>query len=117
MGGVAPEPGEADQSGEPQGNEALRFNLGLVSAKNVRLELDVQERDPEGRLLAYVWLGDVMANAEVVARGYGQVVSGSPNVRHQAMLLRRHQEAPTPPPRPCRPPRPPPPPPPTGPPP
>src|SRR5260370_22499323 len=93
MGGVAPEPGEADQSGEPQGNEALRFNLGLGSAKNVRVELDVQERDAEGRLLAYVWLGDVMANAEVVARGYGQVVSGSRNVRHQDMLLRRQQEA------------------------
>ncbi|HEX9480118.1 MAG TPA: thermonuclease family protein [Methylomirabilota bacterium] len=93
IGVVAPEPGEADQSGEPQGNEALRFNLGLVSAKNVRLELDVQERDAEGRLLAYVWLGDVMANAEVIARGYGQVVSGSPNVRYQDMLLRRQQEA------------------------
>src|SRR5260370_22104121 len=93
MGGVAPEPGEADQSGEPQGNEALRFNLGLVSAKNVRLELDVQERDAGGRLLAYVWLGDVMANAQVIARGYGQVVSGSPNARYQDMLLRRQPDA------------------------
>jgi len=93
IGVVAPEPGEGDQSGEPQGNEALRFNRGLVSAKNVRLELDVQERDAEGRLLAYVWLGDVMANAEILARGYGQLVSGSPNVRYQEMLLRRQQEA------------------------
>ena len=93
IGVLAPEPGEGTQSGEPQGNEALRFNRGLVSAKNVRLELDVQERDPEGRLLAYVWLGDVMANAEVIARGYGQVVSGSPNVRYQDLLLRRQQEA------------------------
>jgi micrococcal nuclease len=93
IGVVAPEPGEGDQSGEPQGSEALRFNRGLVSAKNVRLELDVQERDAEGRLLAYVWLGDVMANAEILARGYGQLVSGSPNVRYQEMLLRRQQEA------------------------
>lgn len=93
IGVIAPEPGEGDQTGEPQGNEALRFNRGLVSAKNVRLELDVQERDSEGRLLAYVWLGDVMVNAEVVARGYGQVVGGGPNVRYQDMLLRRQQEA------------------------
>jgi micrococcal nuclease len=93
IGVIAPEPGEGDQAGEPLGNEALRFNRGLVSAKNVRLELDVQERDAEGRLLAYVWLGDVMANAEVVARGYGQAVSGGPNVRYQDMLLRRQQEA------------------------
>jgi endonuclease YncB( thermonuclease family) len=64
-----------------------------VSAKNVRLELDVQDRDPEGRLLAYVWVGDVLANAELVARGYGQVVTGGPNVRYQELLLRRQQEA------------------------
>ncbi len=93
IGVIAPEPGEGDQAGEPQGSEALRFNRGLVSAKNVRLELDAQERDPEGRLLAYVWLGDVMVNAEIVGRGYGQVVGGSPNVRYQEMLLRRQQEA------------------------
>ena len=93
IGVVAPEPSEGDQSGEPQGNEALRFNRGLVTAKNVRLELDVQERDAEGRLLAYVWLGDILVNAEILARGYGQVVSGGPNVRYQDMLLRRQQEA------------------------
>ena len=93
IGVLSPEPGAGDQSGEPQGNEALRFNRGLVSAKNVRLELDVQDRDPEGRLLAYVWVGDVLANAEVVGRGYGQVVTGGPNVRYQELLLRRQQEA------------------------
>jgi endonuclease YncB( thermonuclease family) len=93
IGVLAPQPGEGDQSGEPQGNEGLRFNRGLVGSKNVRLELDVQERDAEGRLLAYVWVGDAMANAEVVARGYGQVVTGGPNVRYQEMLLRRQEEA------------------------
>jgi micrococcal nuclease len=93
IGVLAPVPGEGDQTGEPQGNEALRFNRGLVSAKNVRLELDVQERDPEGRLLAYVWVGDVLANAEVVGHGYGQVITGGANVRYQEVLLRRQQEA------------------------
>ena len=94
IGVAAPDPGDGgSESGEPQGREALQFNRGLTNAKNVRLELDVQERDPEGRLLAYVWLGDVMANAEILARGYGQLVSGSPNVRYQEMLLRRQQEA------------------------
>ena len=39
----------------------------------MRLELDVQERDAEGRLLAYVWVGDVMANAELIGHGLGQV--------------------------------------------
>jgi micrococcal nuclease len=92
IGVTAPEPGDGE-AGDPQGREALQFNRGLVGAKNVRLELDVQERDAEGRLLAYVWLGDVMVNAEMIGHGFGQVVTGGPNVRYQEMLLRRQQQA------------------------
>lgn len=94
IGVASPDPGDGGpESGEPQGREALQFNRGLTNAKNVRLELDVQERDPEGRLLAYVWLGDVMANAELIGHGFGQVVTGGPNVRHQETLLRRQDQA------------------------
>ncbi len=94
IGVTAPDPGDGGpQSGDPQGREAFQFNRGLTNAKNVRLELDVQERDPEGRLLAYVWLGDVMVNAELIGHGLGQVVTGGPNVRHQGELLRRQERA------------------------
>jgi len=94
IGVTAPDPGDtAAAAGEPLGREALQFNRGLTNAKNVRLELDVQERDPEGRLLAYVWLGDVMANAEMIGHGFGQVVTGGANVRHQETLLRRQEQA------------------------
>jgi micrococcal nuclease len=94
IGVVAPDPGDGSPgSGDLLGREALLFNRGLTNAKNVRLELDAQERDPEGRLLAYVWVGDVMANAEVIGYGFGQVPTGGPNVRHQEMLLRRQEQA------------------------
>jgi micrococcal nuclease len=94
IGVTAPDAGDGSpDSGDPQGREALLFNRGLTNAKNVRLELDVQERDVEGRLLAYVWLGDVMVNAEMIGRGFGQVVTGGPNVRHQDTLLRRQDQA------------------------
>ncbi len=94
IGVTAPDAGDGSpDSGDPQGREALQFNRGLTNAKNVRLELDVQERDPEGRLLAYVWLGDVMVNAEMIGHGFGQVVTGGPNVRHQETLLRRQDQA------------------------
>jgi len=92
IGVIAPEPGDGEP-GEPLGREALQFNRGLVGAKNIRLELDVQERDADGRLQAYVWLGDVMVNAEMIGHGFGQVATGGPNVRYQEMLLRRQQEA------------------------
>lgn len=93
IGVASPDPGDFAQPGEPGGREAAQFNRTLVEARNVRLELDAQERDPEGRLLAYVWVGDVLVNAEIVGRGYGQVVTGSPNVRYREMLLRRQQQA------------------------
>ena len=94
IGVTSPDPGDGGpNAGDPQGREALQFNRGLTNAKNVRLELDVQERDPEGRLLAYVWLGDVMVNAELIGHGFGQVVAGGPNVRHQEDLLRRQDQA------------------------
>jgi len=93
IGITSPAPGEGPTGGEPQGREALEFNRALVNQKNVRLELDVQERDSEGRLLAYVWVGEVLANAEVAGNGYGQVVGGGPNARYQELLLRRQEEA------------------------
>jgi micrococcal nuclease len=94
IGVESPRPGEGGADpGEPQGREALQFNRGLMNAKNVRLELDVQERDAEGRMLAYVWLGDLLVNAEMIARGLGQVVTEGPNVRHREALLRRQEQA------------------------
>jgi micrococcal nuclease len=38
------------------GRKAVKFVKNLVEGKKVRLEFDVEKRDREGRLLAYVWL-------------------------------------------------------------
>ncbi len=51
------------------GVNASDVNRQLVNRHQVRLELDVQERDRYGRLLAYVYVGDQMVNAELVRRG------------------------------------------------
>ena len=72
---------------EPGAREAADVNHELVSGKHVRLEFDVRERDRHGRLLAYVWIGDVMVNAELVRRGYAQVMTVPPNVRHRSLFL------------------------------
>lgn len=78
---------------EPGGREAAELNRQLVAGKRVRLELDVQERDRYGRLLAYVWVGDLMVNAELVRRGYAQVMTVPPNVRYQQLLLKLQRDA------------------------
>lgn len=59
----------------------------------MRLELDAQARDRHGRLLAYVWVDDLMVNAELVRRGYAEVMTVPPNVRYQALFLRLQREA------------------------
>src|SRR3989442_3327403 len=78
---------------EPGGREAAEVNRDLVENKRVRLELDVQSRDRYGRLLAYVWLGDTMINAELVRLGYAQVMTVPPNVRYQSLFLNLQRDA------------------------
>jgi micrococcal nuclease len=78
---------------QPGGREAWDVNRRMVADRPVRLELDVQERDRYGRLLAYVWVGPTMINAELVGRGYAQVMTVPPNVRYQQLFLRLQRDA------------------------
>jgi micrococcal nuclease len=78
---------------EPGGRAAHSANRRLVEGKRVRLELDVQSHDRHGRLLAYVWAGETMINAELVRLGYAQVMTVPPNVRHQALFLKLQRDA------------------------
>ena len=49
--------------------EATLVNKNLVDGKVVELEKDVSETDRYGRLLRYVYVGDMFVNAELVALG------------------------------------------------
>jgi micrococcal nuclease len=79
------------------GQGASAVNRALVAKRAVRLELDVSHRDGWGRLLAYAWVTrakkPVMANAEMVRRGYAQVMTIPPNVKHQEVFLKLQREA------------------------
>jgi endonuclease YncB( thermonuclease family) len=68
------------------GPAAEEINHRLLAGSEVRLELDMVERDKAGRLLAYVHVGEVMMNAELVAQGAARVTADSPNGRHQHLL-------------------------------
>jgi micrococcal nuclease len=75
------------------GEEAARLNRTLVAGRRVRLEIDREERDRYGRLLAYVWVGDTMANLEMVRRGYARALTIPPNVRYAASFAAAEAEA------------------------
>jgi micrococcal nuclease len=94
IGMNTPETHHPTRAEEPGGREAKpRFNRQLVDGQRARLELDAQVRDQYGRLLAYVWVGNVMVNAELVRRGYAQVMTIPPNVKHAELFVRLQREA------------------------
>ncbi len=78
---------------EPFGPEAAAKNEALVGGKVVELEKDVSETDKYGRLLRYVWIGDLMVNAELVRLGYAQISTYPPDVKYQDRFLRLQREA------------------------
>jgi micrococcal nuclease len=77
------------------GRQATALTKRLVEGRRVRLELDVEHRDRYGRLLAYVRRADdgLHVNAELVRRGYAQVMTVPPNVRHAERFLALQREA------------------------
>jgi hypothetical protein len=82
-----------DPFGEPLGLEALARNEGLVGGETVLLERDVTDADSFGRLLRYVYVGELMVNAELVRLGYARASISGSNVKHQALLLGLEREA------------------------
>jgi micrococcal nuclease len=59
----------------------------------VRLVRDADERDRHGRLLAYVYAGDLFVNEALVRGGYAQPLTVPPNVRHAERFRRLAEEA------------------------
>jgi micrococcal nuclease len=70
IGMNTPETKHPTKGQELCGPEASAANRQLVAGQTVRLELDVQPWDRYQRLLAYVYVSDVMVNAELVRQGY-----------------------------------------------
>lgn len=89
---------------EPYGKEAAAYTKSQLYGKDVWLELDVQERDKYGRLLAYIWLSppvkesdteirSKMFNAILLLEGYAQIMTVPPNVKYVDYFRVYQQEA------------------------
>jgi micrococcal nuclease len=73
--------------------EAVRQNKSMVLLKKVRLEFDVEKKDSEGKLLAYVYVKKLFVNGELVRLGCARAVARPPNVKYQDLLLRSEKDA------------------------
>ena len=78
---------------EAYGIEAWQANRDMVEGKKVRLETDVSETEKYGRLLRYVWVDDVLVEAELVRQGLAQAKAYPPDTKYQDYLERMEAEA------------------------
>lgn len=75
------------------GVDASRENRRLVGGETVRLVFDAERRDRYGRLLAYVYLGERLVNAELIRGGFATTLTIAPNDSLAPRLRRLEQEA------------------------
>lgn len=104
IGVDTPETKHPSKPVEPYGPEAEAYTRAQLNGKTVWLELDVQERDQYGRILAYVWLSppseitdreirDKMFNARLLLDGYAQLATYPPNVKYVDYFRKYQAEA------------------------
>jgi len=75
------------------GKEAMSHNEMLVKGKRVHLEYDQRKRDKYNRLLAYVSVGEVFVNGELVKQGMALMDVRTPNLKYQKKFLDLQKEA------------------------
>ncbi len=79
--------------GEPCAAEATNYNAQLVGGKTVTLIKDVSETDQYGRLLRYIYVGDILVNAELVRQGYANAATYPPDVAYADLFVQLEAEA------------------------
>jgi micrococcal nuclease len=75
------------------GHRAADFTQRLLEHERVRLVLGAERRDVYGRLLAYVYIGHRLANAELARRGLARTLPIPPNTLHKALFRRLELDA------------------------
>jgi len=76
------------------GFEATEANQALVhEGARVVLQRDISETDVYGRLLRYVFVDDVLVNAELVRMGLARVLFYEPDVRYRTEIKAAEAEA------------------------
>lgn len=75
------------------GKQASDKNKELVEGKMVRLEKDITDKDKYGRLLRYVWVGDLFVNDYLVREGYAYSYTYPPDVKYSEQFVQAQKEA------------------------
>lgn len=77
----------------PFGKIASAYTKSMLDEKDVMIELDVEERDQYGRLLAYVYINGDMLNKTLLEGGYAKVTTYPPNVKYVDQFITLQKKA------------------------
>ena len=88
-----PEAGFSGDGPEPFSRRATERNRRLVEGRTVRLLIGEEPFDRYDRLLAYVFVGDRMVNAELVEAGLAETLTIPPNDRFADRFARLEERA------------------------
>lgn len=78
---------------QPYYDEATQFTRALLENKQVGLEVDADELDQYDRTLAYLWIGDELANYTIVRSGWANSLSIQPNVKYAVYIEQAQEKA------------------------
>jgi micrococcal nuclease len=84
---------DASESGEKFSQEATDALAEILDGRMVRLEMDVEARDQYDRMLAYIWVDQLLVNAEMLRMGMATLYTVPPNERYFEVLLAAQDEA------------------------
>lgn len=89
----APEVVDEGRPAECYGREAAEHTSLRLEGGRVRLELDIDKEDDDGRLLAYIWRRGKLFNRALVSRGYATVSTLRPNLRYSELFATAQRTA------------------------
>ncbi|MHB1334474.1 MAG: thermonuclease family protein [Candidatus Humimicrobiaceae bacterium] len=84
---------DTPEQGDPYYEEATEANKNLVLDKEIRMVKDVSGTDKYGRLLRYIYVGDMFVNAYLLSEGFAQILTIPPDVKYADEFLKLQQEA------------------------
>jgi micrococcal nuclease len=95
IGVDTPETVKPNEPVQCYGKQASAYNRRLVAGRRVRLRFGPERLDRYGRMLAYVYLRGRRrsVDADLIARGYGRVLTIEPNSAHRIPYERLEREA------------------------
>ncbi len=74
-------------------SEAVQANSIFVQGQSVRLVKDTSDRDQYGRLLRYIYVGDLFVNRALVEQGYAEAVVYEPDHAHYDEFVALEKQA------------------------